>query len=155
MNISHSFNQSCLQSLFLSPKTTSVWYHEAWSHTRDLGRERLSSLFHSLEVAFSLTSSQNYRQEVESRFCARGRVCFVAKGVLWRQQVGLWIPSPTRRHEAHAQEASPAKYSWPPFSLPPSLPSPPFSSPPPSTGQHTMSGTENRQWKQPPFPPLS
>lgn len=63
---------------------------------------------------FSLTSSQNYRQEIESRIGARGCVCFVAKGVLWRQQVGLWIPSPARRHEAHAQEASPAKYSWPP-----------------------------------------
>lgn len=63
---------------------------------------------------FSLTSSQNYRQEIESRIGARGCVCFVAKGVLWRQQVGLWIPSPARRHEAHAQEASPAKYSHPP-----------------------------------------
>lgn len=68
---------------------------------------------------FSLTSSQNYRQEIESRIGARGCVCFVAKGVLWRQQVGLWIPSPARRHEAHAQEASPAKYSWPPS--PPSI----------------------------------
>lgn len=57
-------------------------------------------------------------------------VCFVAKGVLWRQQVGLWIPSPAWRHEAHAQEASPAKYRWPPHththtplfsSLPPPL----------------------------------
>lgn len=76
---------------------------------------------------FSLTSSQNYRQEIESRIGARGCVCFVAKGVLWRQQVGLWIPSPTRRHEAHAQEASPAKYSWPPK---------PLSPPPPSTGLH-------------------
>lgn len=45
----------------------------------------------------------------EQNQCQRVCVC-----VLWRQQVGLWIPYPARRHEAHAQEASPAKYSWPP-----------------------------------------
>lgn len=84
-------------------------YHKAWLFTRDLSSEWLSGLFHCWEVAVSLTSSQNYRQEIESRIGARGCVC-----VLWRQQVGLWIPYPARRHEAHAQEASPAKYSWPP-----------------------------------------
>ena len=82
----------------------------------------LGSCFFFAFFFFSLTSSQNYRQEIESRIGARGCVCFVAKGVLWRQQVGLWIPSPARRHEAHAQEASPAKYSWPPS---PPIPSPP------------------------------
>lgn len=56
-----------------------------------------------------LTSSQNYRQEIESRIQARGCVFRSKKDVLWRQRVGLWILSPARRHEAHAQEASHAK----------------------------------------------
>lgn len=56
----------------------------------------------------SLTSSQNYRQEIESRIhaCVCVRVRFVAKGCF--AETASW----TRRQEAHTQEA--AKYSCPP-----------------------------------------
>lgn len=78
----------------------------------------------SLWPAARITGRKLRAESVPEGVCVC--VCFVAKGCF--VETASWIVDsvpPTRRHEAHAQETSPAKYSWPlpPTSLHPPRPS--------------------------------
>lgn len=94
------WSQSNFLAVLFSPQTTSCLI--SWSPARDPSSERLSGAFHLQKLPFFppplwLPGRKLSAGSLPEGVCVGMCVCFAAKGVLWRQQVGLWIPSPTRR----------------------------------------------------------